>query len=394
MKLAVNRFSALYTVSFASIGVFFPLVAQYLAQLGFSGLEIGVITASSTAVGILANPIWGGLYHRLGNNKKLIMFLCIMTSFLVLFLWPVTTFFSFLLIYVTAFFFENPIFPLIDATTLEAKYPFGVARKWGAVGFASGIGIGGVVADWFGLRAIIPALSGFFLLTVFLLAALAREKHYFPEANGKDTSSSKGKERRGNLKEHYRQLLRNKGYLGILASIFFYMGPSMAHNTYFSFLFLDVGGSVSGMGLALLLMVISEAPFMAWASRFANRFTTERMILFAMILSALRYLWFSTGPGPELLMGTFFLQGFANGIILVEVVKYISKVVRADLLSLAIPLYTAIAANASTITCQLIGGVLVESFGGQGVYLFYGAYNLIGVLIYLLFGLHKSKRNI
>lgn len=389
MKRSINYFSSIYTISFASIGVFFPLIAQYLAEIGFSGLEIGIVTASSTAIGIIANPIWGGLYHKRNNSKNIIILLCLMTSLLALSLLTVQGFALFLVLYLAVFFFENPIFPLIDAATLESNYPFGVARKWGAIGFALGIGIGGLVADAFGLFAIIPAMSILFIISAFILGALAHQRRYFPSQTHLNQTDQMEKTPAINFRAGYGSLLRNKKYMALLASMFFYMGPSMAHNTYFSFLFVDVGGTMTGMGLVLLLMVVSEAPFMAWASHLSARFTSERMILFAMIVSALRYLWFSTGPSPELLVATFFLQGFANGIILVEVVRYIAKVIKPEMISLAIPFYTAISANVSTISCQLVGGILVSSFGGQGVYLFYGCFNIIGVLIYLFFGLHR-----
>jgi microcompartment protein CcmL/EutN len=50
-----------------------------------------------------------------------------------------------------------------------------------------------------------------------------------------------------------------------------------------------------------------------------------------------------------------------------------------------------IMSNCGAITCQFIGGVIVENYGGQGVYLFYGLLNVVGILIYLLFGLYKHQ---
>ena len=52
---------------------------------------------------------------------------------------------------------------------MEAEYPFGTARKWGAVGFALGIGVAGAVADPFGLQSVFPMFAIFFLLTALLI---------------------------------------------------------------------------------------------------------------------------------------------------------------------------------------------------------------------------------
>ena len=99
-------------------------------------------------------------------------------------------------------------------------------------------------------------------------------------------------------------------------------------NTYYGFLFRDGGGTVAGIGLVFLLMVGSEAPFMGLAPKLALKFTQEKLIAIAILISALRFGWYATGPSYQWLIATFFLQGAVNGIILVEYMKYISSVVK------------------------------------------------------------------
>ena len=395
MKLKIDHFTGLYTFSFAAIGVFFPLIGQYLEKIGFSGVEIGIVTASATGIGIISNSFWGSVYHRRNGSKKLIVFLCIITALLAQSLIAVKQFEIFLLLYIIVFFFEQPIFPLIDSTTIESNYPFGAARKWGAVGFATGIGVAGFVADRAGIISIFPMFSIFFLLTGLLLGILIHQRRDYPSR----TMITGRREKQSDIftvakSGGYKKLIHNRKYMALLVSTFFVNGTSLAHNTYFGFLYTDAGGTVAGMGVALLLMVISEAPFMAWSEKFSAKFSMERIILIAMCVSALRWLWYGTAPDPVLLTVSFFIQGFSNGIILVETVKYISKIVSPAMISLAIPLYTALSTNLGTITCQLAGGILVENFGGAGVYIFYGGFNIIGILIYLLSGLHKTKKRV
>jgi len=382
--LGLDIFSVLYASSYASIGALFPLIGQYLSKIGFSGGQIGIVTASATAIGILANPFWAGMHHRFSRNKKMLIFLCLSTAVFCPVLLLTEKYIPFLLLYTFVFFFESAVFPLLDATTMEAAYPFGHARKWGAVGYACGVGLAGLISDRFGTGSIFLLFSGFFLLTAFALflyktPALANE-------NGEE-SDGPAKER-----GHFRAILKNKSYLALLLSAFFICGPCLAHNVYFSFLYVDEGGTLAGVGAAMLLMALSEAPFMAWSARLSSRIGLEKILLLSMAVSAMRYLWYGQGPSATLLVGTFFVQGFVNGIFLVEVVKYIAKIVGNDKLSLAIPLYTALASNCGTIVCQFAGGFIVEDFGGRGVYLFYGILNLAGILIYLVAGLHRSAR--
>lgn len=385
MKDLIDRFTGLYIFPFAAIGVLFPLIGQYLDQIGFSGAEIGAVTASATTIGIISNSFWGFIFHKRDRNKKLILFLCIITACLALCLMLVKQFLVFLLLYIVIFFFENPIFPLIDATTIVANYPFGKARKWGAVGFALGIGVAGFMADRIGLVSIFPMFSFFLIMTAvfifILLRRVNRGQESFKEVEALRISKS----------GCYRDLFRNKQYVALIASAFFISGPTMAHNTYFGFLYRDVGGTVTGMGFALLLMVICEMPFMAWSESICKRFNLEKMILIAMIVSAMRFIWYSTKPDPFLLTITFFIQGFVNGIFLVEMVKYITKTVRQSMVSLALPLYTALSSNCGTICCQLAGGIIVQYYGGSGVYLFFGLLNIIAIIIYMKNKLHRKR---
>ena len=117
----------------------------------------------------------------------------------------------------------------------------------------------------------------------------------------------------------------------------------------------------------------------------------EKMILISMIISASRYLWYSTGPAPEFLLGTFFLQGMVNGIVLVEFVRYISKLVDPAMIGMAMTLYQAVSSNGSSILCQLIGGTILEYYSGIQVYLFFSIYNMIGIVLYTGFGLQQEQ---
>ena len=85
-------------------------------------------------------------------------------------------------------------------------------------------------------------------------------------------------------KAGFGALLHNKKYLKLIAAVFFVGGTNVANNTYFTFLYSDCGGSMAGMAAAMLLMVGSEAPFMAWSKKLSDRFTLEKMILAGMII--------------------------------------------------------------------------------------------------------------
>lgn len=393
MKKTYYNYVGIYVFSYAAIGMLFPLLGQYLAGIGFTGVQIGTITATATLTGIVASPFWGWRYHTSRNCMKVVLFLCSMAAIIIVGLVFVKSYWVFLLCYGIFSFFQTPIMPLNDALTLEAKKPFGAVRKWGAIGFAIGVFTAGQIADATNLLVIFPLCAAAYLITWCIILKLMKrnQRENASRPSEQQFCSDLCKTKTFHEHSNYGLLFRNKKLMALLFSAFFICGTNVANNTYFGFLYKDVGGSIAGIGVAFLLMCGSEAPFMAWIERISGVFTMERMILISMCISAGRYLWYSTGPAPGLLIGTFFLQGMVNGVVLIEFVRYIAKLVDPRMIGMAMTLYQSISSNCSTILCQLIGGAILEHYSGTEVYLFFGIYNLIGIILYVGFGLHKSK---
>ena len=418
----LHNHNIIYTFAYMAIGSFTPLIGPYLKTLGFSGSQIGVITAAGTTMAIFAVAFWGGIYNRAGqsgtdsvnqqnrrNEALLIAGLCIGAVCFAACLKAAAAFAFVLLFFVLVYFMQPPSISLIDAFAVEGEgergdRDFGSKRAWGAVGFALGVFAGGRIAGTFSEGSIFYIYGVCFLITaaVLVLAAVrssqtdtatARDANAkFPAADTNPTSvntdptTAEPSRRAGT----YRELLHDKRVCQLLVCMFFMGGTNVANNTYFSFLYIEGGGTLAGVGIIMLLMVGSEVPFMMWCDRLARRFTLQKTILFAMILSSVRFIVYGFGLPWWLLAVLFFTQGAVNGIILVEFVRYISRIAPAGCKSLAVSAYYVIGSNISTIVCQFFGGLLLDSFGAAGVYMFFGLFNLAGTILYVLFGLHRE----
>ena len=381
LKNHYMKYIGVYIFSYLSIGVLFPLIGQYLSEAGYSGTQIGTVTASATAIGIFSAPLWGYIYEGKNRSIKLLCSLYIIAAILVASLSFVDNYFLFLGIYILAFFFESPIRPLNDAMTLNSGHGFGKIRKWGAIGFGAGVFFAGQIATKIGLVSIFGIYSVTLLISmgfVFFIIKEDKELSYYDNKREKIASGS------------IKMLLKNKKYLSILMCAFFINGTIMAHNTYFGFLFIEGGGTIAGIGIALLLMVFSEFPVMAYSDKIGLKFSMEKLILFAMVLSMARFLWYGMGPSSELLTITFFMQGIVNGLALINLMKYIVKSVEPSSINSAVTLYAAVSSNASSIFCLFIGGVLMDIYGADSVYLFFAGMNAIGITIYIFSGRYKG----
>lgn len=415
MKKIYYNYVALNIFSYAAIGMLFPLIGQYLYSLGFDGTQIGTTIALSTVIAIFATTFWGERYNNSLKKKRVVVFLCLISALWALVLLSVEIYVVFLIGFMILFFFYSPIMGLNDAMTIESGQSFNSIRKWGSIGFAVATFVAGKCAEAFGLWIIFPGFSLSFVLSALAIWIMIRRDEgpnifLKPMSKGGGNPNPDSEANLGHSKDDlaevapdigtphlkeertkYIHLIKNKKYLAILISAFFVMGTNVANNTYFSFLYIEGGGNIGGVGTAFLLMAGSEAIFMALSKRISQKISLERTILIAMIISVLRYGWYSTGPSSGLLLGTFFLQGIVNGIILVEFIRYIHKTVEVKELGMGISLYYAVSTNLSTIFCQFLGGLALDFGGGSAVYLFFSLYNVVGVVVYLLFGLQRSS---
>lgn len=422
-KSLYYNYIVLYTVTYGAMGGVFPLIGQYLDDIGFSGTQIGTITGAGTFAAIFATAFWGSVYNRARRKSGVVMLLCAVTAVIMAVLPSIRLYGLFLLAYAVMYFFQQPVNALSDAMVMEDGEKFNVIRMWGAIGYALAVFFAGRLANSLGTSIIFAvAVAGFAISLVFVgligrgrgeLCALRQEAN---ESSGKaealttveayDESAGEVslKEASANVDvkpEHeacpkrkaggYLELFTNRTYVKILIVAIFVGGTNVANNTYFSFLFEDAGGDLSGLGFTMLLMVGSEAPFMFLSARLSEKFTLEKMILFSIIISACRFLWYSTVPSTGLLTALFFLQGMVNGIILVEFIKYVAKVADSGSLGLAISAYYVVSSSISGIICQLLGGVMLDLAGGAGVYLLFGSMNVLAAVLYVVFGLHRKR---
>ena len=370
------RLSLLYFFIYCPLGALCPLISQYLSSIGFSGTQVGIITSLGTATAFFAGIFWGDVYSNSRHKRLILAAMCLAAALLALLGAGIQVFLLYALVYCCMYFFQSPLHGLCDSLVLGQQGSFPVIRAFGAAGYAVCVFVTGRLADANGMKTIFYVYAAAFAAAMVLILREAE-----PAGGGAKDE-----------KIRLSALLQQKGFLKLVVCAFFVMGTSMAHNTYFGYLFREGGGDVSGIGLAFLLMCGSEAVFMILIPGLTKKFPSEKLILFAMILSACRFGFYAAGPSSSMLLGTFFLQGITNGILLVELVKYVNFLVGPKYSSAAIAVYYAVTSNLSVIVCNLTGGIVLDAAGARMVYAFFSLYNVIAVILYLVLGLHRDRK--
>ena len=368
------RRAILYFFLYCPLGIMAPLIGQYLNSIGFTGTQVGIITSLGTGVAIFATLLWGRIYANSHKKRIVLVLMCLASASLGVVSTMTTVFMLYAVLYSILYFFQGPLHGLADAFVISKSNNFSAIRAMGAAGYAIAVFVAGAYAQSYGLKGIFYMYAiTFVIAAIFILLESEPPFH-------------KDEEKKVSISE----VFKNKKFVKLLICSFFLMGTNITNSTYFGYLFREQGGDVAGIGLAFLLMAGSEAPFMALTPYMSKKIGSEKLLLVGMILTAVRFGFYATGPSHTVLLGTFFLQGITNGIILVELVKAFGNVVEERLASMSISIYYAIGNSMSVILCNLIGGMILDASGPQAVYMFCFAFNAVAVILYILLGLYKK----
>lgn len=368
-----NQYRMLFASIYFAIGALYSLLALYLEQIGFTGTQIGLVMSTGSFMLIFSQPFWGIICDKTQKTVGVLKFSLLGAGLLALFLPFIRGFVLFLVLYSLVHFFQGANAPISDTLGIKAAnklgLTFGNFRQYGAIGFAIAVFTVSNLSEWMGLWIIFP----FYCLAYLAAALLFRQKEEPVE------------ELRVALIPGLKKLIVLPRFRLILISTFFVFGPVVANNNYYSLLFEHVGGSLAGIGLAFLLFSGSEAPVMKVSGKIIRRMGLENTMIFAAALSALRWVWYSTGPSPNWMLAMFIIQGFSVGLYIVSAAQYVSESALPELRTTAMTLYASAGIGMGGIFCQFTGGVLLDVANILTVYLFFGLSTFAGlsVLVYL-----------
>ena len=153
--------SLFYLTWFLFLGVYLPYFNLHLEHLGFTGLQIGIVSALLPLCGVIIPTVGGMLADRLGKRRGLV----ILSTWLAMIAFSIllgTRGFPGVALGVTLFaILRAPALPLVDATAMELSEHggphYGRMRAWGSVAFIlASLGCGRLIGLW-GDQAVLHA---------------------------------------------------------------------------------------------------------------------------------------------------------------------------------------------------------------------------------------------
>ncbi|MBD8069037.1 MFS transporter [Bacillus sp. PS06] len=361
--------SSFYFIFFFGLGTFTPLLSVYLKGMGLSGTQIGTIMSVTPVVMIIAQPMWGMITDYTQKPRVVLTFTLLMASMIVIIYSTISTVFVLIIMAGMLSFFQSAIVPISDSVTISyvqrVKGNYGSLRLWGAVGFAIAVLFAGRLSEIFSLSVIFYTLSVSLLLTAIVAWRMPNER------SSVQVDLIKG----------VKTLFKLPRFVLFLVTTFMIFGPISANNVYFGIFITDIGGTLTGVGIAFLLGAGSEAPFMKVAGNWIQRLGVIHILILAGLISGLRWVFYFFEPSLTLVYATTIAQGFSVGLFIPAALQYVREVSPNNVRATAISLYAAIGNGLGSWFCTYVGGIILDQFGVLTIYMFFSILTGIGILI-------------
>ena len=347
-------------LQFASIASVMPFLVLYYQSLGFNGPQIGLLTGITPLIIFVSAPLWTG-FADAKHKHRLMMSLAILGSVIALFIFPYPiAFLQVGLIAILLFFCLGPITPFADSATMfmlaGERELYGRIRLGGTIGFGLVAPVAGLFVQNYGSEFAFWIGGALLFLGFFVSLKLVYGR-------AKIDNPVKGR---------VRVLLSNPRWLLFLIVAFAGGMAMVVYNNYLFPYMKELGANESMMGIALMVGTISEIPVLFFGNRLIRRFKAYGLLMLSMVVTGLRLLLFATAGTPSAILVIQLLNGLTFPAMWVAGVSYAYEKASADMSSTAQGLFTAMVFGVGSAVGGFIGGLLLESIGGRGLYYIFG----------------------
>ena len=306
--------SVQYFLYFGVMGIFLPYFNLYCHRIGFSGSQIGALSALKSLMMVVTPLLWAMLADRYQIRRPVYLF-CLIFSTAVWGLYFFTTTYAYMAAVTIVYgIFHAPVISFLEAFTMDIlganKKSYGKIRVWGSVAFIAITLIMGQLIDLFGVAII---LSLIFVGSMIQTAAAFK----IPLIKvGARTSL-------------LPQMLHffSKRIIIFLICAFLMLVSHGAYYAFFSIHLEKLGLGGAFIGVAWALASISEIIIMMQSDRILKRFAPEKVLLFAFLTAALRWFLLIFVRSPIVIMLLQGMHAFTYGAFHVASIIYIDMLI-------------------------------------------------------------------
>lgn len=357
---------------FGGVGALTPFLTLYYRQLGFSGLQIGLLAATLPLGTALLAPLLGALTDATGGHRLALRLALVSSGGIVLALTQAQDFWASLLLIALLAVAIAPVPSLLDSYGLtigEATgVPYGRLRVWGSVGYTIAVWTVGWAMGGRVTRAFLLTYGACMLLALLATAGLPPQR----------------RDAAGPQWQGLGDLWRDRPLLALLLVTFLMTASASMMYNFLGIHLAALGGSARLLGLAFALNALSELPVLAFGSRLLARFGSRRLIVVALVVYAVRLLLYSLLTVPAWVLPIQLLHGPTYGAFLLASVTLAHTLAGKERAATAQGLLTAMSFGFGSLAGSLVGGALFDLLGTVLLFRVAAGGMLVALLVFLL----------
>jgi PPP family 3-phenylpropionic acid transporter len=358
-----------YFLYFGVMGMYLPFFNLYCYQIGFTGWQIGTLSASRSVVLIVFGMAWSILADRF-QNRRTIYIGCNYISAALWGLFLLTTHFYWMLAITIIYgIFYAPLISFLEAFAMDAlgrdKKRYGRLRAWGSLAFITVVLIMGRIIDLYSVKIILSLiLAGSWVQALISLG--------FPDTPPAD---------RLDLRAGLKRLISAKVAL-FFACAFLMLVSHGAYYAFFSIHLNKLGFDNFFIGLSWALAVGAEIIAMFFSERIFRRFDYETVLIFSFGIAVLRWtgLWATQSATGILVLQL--THAVTYGTFHMASILYIDALAPAGTKTIAQAANNAVTYGLGLMVGFFISGALYEHIGSPALFAISGFIALLGGLFF------------
>ena len=368
-----------YFLYFGVLGMYLPFFNLYCYHLGFSGLNIGILSAVRSVAMVIFPLVWGVLADRLSARRP-IYILCSFCSALIWMQYLFTVEFdSMLAITILYGMFYAPIISFLEAFTMDIlgmeKRSYGHLRVWGSISFIAVVLVLGKIIDLYSVEIIVVLILAGSLMFALISTQIP-------------TMRPPKKKR---LSEGAKSLLDSR----VLVFLFCAFLMLVSHGAYYGFFSIhleNLGYGSTFIGLSWALASAAEILVMIRSDQIFRRFSLESVLIFSFLVAALRWIILFGAQSAAIILVSQVLHAITYGTFHIASILYIDRLTPHKAKTLGQAVNNAVSYGLGLMVGFFFNGYQYEISGSFALFMISSLIALAGGVFFWGFYLFDRKR--
>ena len=360
-------------------------------HVGLTDGEIGIVIAIQQINTLILLPIWGIIADRFGRKNILLLTIILSVFMLYGFIFQNTFLAVIIFMYLFTLIY-NPITSLYDSVVLEyieqtKKSSYGIFRVWASVGWALSSAATGIFINEGNSYWIFIIASNLLLINFLILKFMFKP----PQAIKQIKSINIGQ-----IKDVF--LSDKRLYIMLIIMLFYGIFSSPMH-FFINIYYIEIGGGFHHVGYAYLVQALAEVPFFIYGKRIIDRFGARRIVVFTMIVTAIRLIAYGLNSCPYIAIAIGATHGISMGLFILAYIAFVHQFIPSHFRATGQSFVYSFYFGGGLAIGNILTGFLSDRFGMQTTMLIQGSLTFMLIIITLIIlGSYKriwhSLRNI